>query len=200
MKTTQKDSELKKIAEEIRNLGNFALANERRINKVLPVFGDGSSNAQIMFIGEAPGKNESEKGKPFCGRSGKVLDSLLESAGISRSDVYITNIVKDRPPGNRDPLPEEIALYVPFLEKEIEIIKPKVIATLGRISMAYILDRYNVSEEKKQISTLHGKIFKANASYGEIVIMPLYHPAVAVYNAKMYPVLQADVLALKNSV
>lgn len=166
MKTTQKDSELKKIAEEIRNLGNFALANERRINKVLPVFGDGSSNAQIMFIGEAPGKNESEKGKPFCGRSGKVLDSLLESAGISRSDVYITNIVKDRPPGNRDPLPEEIALYVPFLEKEIEIIKPKVIATLGRISMAYILDRYNVSEEKKQISTLHGKIFKANASYG----------------------------------
>src|SRR5690606_1691382 len=127
-------------------------------NKYLPVVGEGSCLADIVFVGEAPGKNEAKTGQPFCGASGRVLDELLGECGIKRGDVYITNIVKDRPPENRDPKPEEIILYAPFLDKQIEIIKPKVVATLGRFSMSYVIGRY-VGLDPKEIGTigqLHG--------------------------------------------
>lgn len=173
---------LKKIKDEVLGLKESPLYNERIKNAVFPVIGEGSHYAKIMFVGEAPGKNEAATGKPFCGMSGKLLDELLASAGIPRQDVYITNIVKDRPPSNRDPLPEEISVYGPFLDRQIEIIQPEVIATLGRFSMDYIMRKFGLDSQLKSISQMHGKIFEAGTGYGKVKIIPLYHPAVAIYN------------------
>jgi uracil-DNA glycosylase family 4 len=116
------------------------------------VIGEGSHFADIMFVGEAPGKNEAIQGRPFVGASGKFLNELLLGVGIKREDVYITNIVKDRPPENRDPTPEEIEMYGPFLDRQIDIIQPKVIATLGRFSMVYIMKKFGLDFEIEPIS------------------------------------------------
>src|SRR3989338_281686 len=142
MEKGEKYELLKQIKEEVVNLKDSPLYEYRIENNYFPVIGEGSHDAKIMFVGEGPGKNEAETGKPFCGASGKVLTQLIESIGLQRSDVYITNVVKDRPPDNRDPLPQEISLYAPFLDRQIEIIQPKVVATLGRYSMAYIMSRF----------------------------------------------------------
>ncbi len=191
---------MRKIKEEVINLKESPLYQERIRNKVFPVIGEGSHQAKIMFIGEAPGKNEAATGRPFCGAAGKILDQLLASAEIKREDVYVTNIVKDRPPFNRDPLPEEIVTYGPFLDRQIEIIRPKVIATLGRFSMAYIMQKLGLSEQLAPISRLHGKIFETKASYGQIKIIPLYHPAVAVYHGGNIDELKKDFQILKEFV
>ncbi len=193
---------LKQIKEEVVNLKESPLYAERIKNKVFPVIGEGSHNAKVMFVGEAPGKNEATTGRPFCGASGRILTEMIESIGQKREDVYITNVVKDRPTDNRDPLPEEIKIYAPFLDRQIEIIQPKVIATLGRYSMAYVMSRFfqnrgssmtmssgeneldgpfDSKGNLKTISQIHGKVFNVKSSYGEIRIIPLYHPAVALY-------------------
>lgn len=185
-----KTDEMRTIKDEILNLKKSPLYTYRTSNKYFPVIGEGSHDAHIMFVGEAPGKNEAEQGKPFCGASGRVLDKLLASVGISRADVYVTNIVKDRPPENRDPSPDEILSYAPFLDRQIEIIQPKVIATLGRFSMAYILQRFKL--EVEPISKAHGKVYTALAPYGEVKIIPLYHPATALYNGSLMPTLEQD--------
>jgi DNA polymerase len=151
-----------------------------------------------MFVGEAPGKNEAATGRPFCGASGKVLDKLLSSAGMNREDVYVTNIVKDRPPMNRDPLPEEIEIYGPFLERQIDIIEPKVIATLGRFSMDYIIRKFGSLSDLDSISRLHGRILDGETAYGKLKIIPLYHPAVAIYNRNTYADLEKDFQLLKD--
>ena len=190
--------QLKEIKDEIVNAKNSPLYNFRIKNKFLPVIGEGNHDAKIMFIGEAPGKNEALTGRPFCGIAGHILDELLESTGLDRQEVYVTNIVKDRPPFNRDPLPEEIEYYGPFLDRQIEIIKPEVIATLGRFSMAYIMKKFGLESELKSISAIHGKIFSADTSYGKIKIIPLYHPAVAVYNASEKGTLKKDFAILKQ--
>lgn len=187
---------LRQIKDEVVNLKNSPLALARVKNNVFPVLGEGSHTAEIMFIGEAPGRNEAATGRPFCGAAGRVLDELLQSIGVPREDVYITNIVKDRPPLNRDPEPEEIKVYAPFLDRQIAIIQPKVIATLGRFSMAYIMERFGLSAELKTISVIHGKIFTAGASYGTVSIIPLYHPAVAIYNNNTKKTLIDDFRAL----
>ncbi len=135
------------------------------------VFGEGSINCAVMFIGEAPGEKEDLEKRPFVGRSGKLLDKMIEKIGWKREQVYITNIVKRRPPDNRDPLPEEIAAYKPYLTRQIEIINPKIVATLGRFSMNYF-------NEKLKISLDHGKIFKMNGR----LFVPLYHPAAILRN------------------
>ena len=189
---------LKKIKDEIVEGKHLPLYKERIKNKVFPVIGEGSHHAKIMFIGEAPGKNEAETGKPFCGASGKVLDELLAAVGISRPDVYVTNIVKDRPPMNRDPLPDEIESYAPYLDRQIEIIRPQIIATLGRFSMAYIMNRLGLSAQLESISKMHGRIFSAKTSYGTVKVIPLYHPAVAVYNNNMKDALKKDFEILKQ--
>ena len=172
---------MKKIKDEIVAAKDSPLYEYRIKNKYFPVIGEGSHTAKIMFIGEAPGKNEAETGRPFCGASGRVLDELLASVGINRKDVYVTNIVKDRPPENRDPLPNEIEFYSSFLDRQIEIMEPQVIATLGRFSMAYIMKKFGLEHELKSISQIHGKVFTAETSYGSVKIIPFYHPAVAVY-------------------
>src|SRR3990167_9784350 len=138
----QRTELLRNIKDEVLGLKESPLYNERVKNGVFPVIGEGSHHAKIMFVGEAPGKNEAATGRNFCGMSGKLLDELLSSAGIPRQDVYITNIVKGRPPFNRDPLPDEITAYGPFLDRQIEIIQPEVIETLGRFSMDYIMRKF----------------------------------------------------------
>mgnify|MGYP001592668488 CR=1 FL=1 len=130
------------------------------------VFGEGNIDCKVMFIGEAPGKEEDLQKRPFVGRSGKLLDKMIESIGWKREDVYISNIVKRRPPDNRDPLPNEIEAYKPYLAKQIEIINPKIIATLGRFSMNYFLPLAKITRDQ-------GKLFKS----GSYNIFPLFHPA-----------------------
>ena len=191
-----RDNLLIKIKEEVINLTESPLYEERIKNKVFPVIGEGNHFAKIMFIGEAPGRNEAKTGRPFCGAAGKILDELLAFAKIERKDVYITNIIKDRPPFNRDPSPEEISIYAPFLNKQIEIIRPEIISTLGRFSMKYIMEKFDLNPGS--ISENHGKVFEANSSYGKIKIIPLYHPAVAVYNNSKKDDLKKDFVILKQ--
>lgn len=149
------------------------------------VIGDGSLDAKIMFIGEAPGKNEDEKGLPFVGAAGKFLDEMLGSVGLDRQDVYITNIVKYRPPSNRDPLPEEKRAFLPFLMRQINIIQPQVIATLGRHSMECFMP-------DKKISQVHGRTFPAVLGGHKLSIVALYHPAAALYNGGLREQLLED--------
>jgi uracil-DNA glycosylase len=194
----ERQDALKKIKDEVLALKSSPLYAERTKNKVFPVIGEGSHFAKIMFVGEAPGRNEAKTGRPFCGAAGKILDELLESVGIKREDVYITNIVKDRPPQNRDPLPEEIESYGPFLDRQIEIIQPRIIMTLGRYSMVYIMQRFGLSGQLEPISRAHGKSYQAKASYGDITIAPLYHPAAAIYNQLLKGTLKKDFEVLKS--
>jgi len=190
---------MREIRDEIMNLKESPLYKYRVSNNYFPVIGQGSHDANIMFIGEAPGKNEAEKGIPFCGAAGKFLDTLLDSINLDREKVYVTNIVKDRPPGNRDPLLEEIELYAPFLDRQIDIIEPRVIATLGRFSMSYILKKYNCAEKMESISKLHGNEIKIVADEEKnIIIVPLYHPAATLYNGSMRDTLKKDFEILKK--
>lgn len=192
MTKEEKYEAMKQIRDEVMNLSDSPLYQFRTAHHYLPVIGEGSHDARIMFIGEAPGKNEAQTGRPFCGAAGKTLDSLLESIGIPRKDVYITNIVKDRPPENRDPLPSEIEAYGPFLDHQVEIIQPKIIVTLGRYSMQYIMRKFDLEFELTPISRAHGKSYEADASYGRVHIIPQYHPAAAIYNRELIETLTED--------
>ncbi len=151
------------------------------------VMGDGNIDAEIVFIGEAPGKNEDEQGLPFVGAAGKFLNEMLAAANMTRSDVYITNIVKYRPPNNRDPLPEEKAAFWPYLLKQLQIIQPKVVITLGRHSMEYFLPGM-------KISAIHGEPKRIKFGDDYLVIIPLFHPAAALYNGSLRQTLIDDFL------
>lgn len=194
----QKTEQLRKIKDEVLNLSNSPLFKYRSENNYLPVIGEGSHDARIMFVGEAPGKNEAISERPFCGSAGKLLDELLSGINIDRKSVYITNIVKDRPQKNRDPLPEEIEIYGPFLDRQINIIQPEIIVTLGRFSMRYILDKVGLEEKLGTIGDFHGKIFEGTVSYGRVLVLPLYHPAATIYNRKLIDVLKEDFKLLKK--
>lgn len=193
----ERDKSLKKIKDEVVNLSDSPLYAYRQENNYFPVIGEGSHFANIMLVGEAPGENEAKTGRPFCGRAGKILDELLLSLDIKREEVYVTNIVKDRPPGNRDPLPSEIDIYASFLDRQIEILKPKVIATLGRFSMQYVMNRYGLEWELGPISRIHGKIFETKLGDEKLSIIPLYHPAAAIYNQSLLKTLKEDFKVLK---
>lgn len=189
---------MRQIKDEVVALKESPLYRERIKNKVFPVIGEGSHHAHILFVGEAPGKNEAATGRPFCGASGRILNELLGSIGVKREDVYITNVVKDRPPENRDPLPDEIALYAPFLDRQIEIIKPKVIATLGRFSMKYIMEKFGLAHELTTISKIHGRVYDVESAYGPVKIIPMFHPATALYNPESKKELSTDFKILKD--
>jgi len=152
-----------------------------------PVVGDGNPQAELMFVGEAPGAKEDLLGRPFVGASGKFLDQMLESIGLTREDVFVTNIVKYRPPKNRDPSPHEIAVCLPYLVSQIAVIKPRLVVLLGRHSM-------NVFLPKLKISEAHGQIFIKS----KITFLPLYHPAAALYNSKLRNTLKADFAQIAN--
>lgn len=154
------------------------------------VFGDGNPNASVVFIGEAPGKNEDIQGKPFVGAAGKFLNEMLAQIDMQREDIYITNIVKYRPPNNRDPLPDEKTDFLPYLQAQLDIIQPAVVVTLGRHSMNCFLPDL-------QISKVHGqpKRIKVQFMGNEVtplVILPLFHPAAALYNGAMRQTLIDD--------
>lgn len=153
------------------------------------VMGDGNLNAEIVFIGEAPGKNEDEQGLPFVGAAGKFLNEMLAQAGMERSDVYITNIVKYRPPNNRDPLPDEKKAFWPYLVKQLQIIRPKVVITLGRHSMEYFLPDMKISQ-------IHGQAKRVQFGDEKLVIVPLYHPAAALYNGGLRGTLIEDFMGV----
>lgn len=194
----KKAAQLEDITEQVRNLSESPLYGYRQENNYHPVIGERNADADIMFVGEAPGRQEAETGRPFVGNAGRMLDTLLESIGVHRGDVYITNVVKDRPPGNRDPRAEEIELYAPFLLRQIEIIQPDVIATLGRFAMDFILEHYDLPQQGQKIGDLHGQILKAEASYGVVTVVPLYHPAAAFYNRDLEDTMEKDFQTLKQ--
>ncbi len=183
---TQTD-QLQSLAEEIRKKGTCA---ELAASATQLVMGDGNSNADILFIGEAPGKQEDEQGLPFVGASGKFLGEMLAAAGLNRDDVYITNIVKYRPPNNRDPLPEEKREFWPYLMRQLEIIHPKVVITLGRHSGAAFIPELVISKD-------HGHARMVKYHDYEFLVIPLYHPAAALYNGSMRQVLIDDFLKAK---
>lgn len=157
------------------------------------VMGDGNPNADIVFIGEAPGKKEDELGLPFVGASGKFLNAMLEQAGMARSDVYITNIVKYRPPNNRDPKPAEKQAFLPYLLRQLEIIQPKVVITLGRHSMEYFLPDMKIGD-------VHGQLFPYTYNEHEFTIAPLYHPAAALYNGSLRQTLIDDFVRISTQI
>ena len=170
-------SELTDLYAEISACQKCALAQGR----ANPVPGEGPEDAQIVFIGEAPGYHENRLGRPFVGAAGKFLDELLGSIGLRREDVYICNVIKCRPPNNREPLPNEIEACRPYLDRQIEIIKPRLIVTLGRFSMARFMP-------KAGISKVHGIPSKV----GELVILPLFHPAAALHQPKYRADIEQD--------
>jgi uracil-DNA glycosylase family 4 len=149
------------------------------------VMGDGNVRADIVLIGEAPGKNEDLQGLPFVGAAGRFLNEMLASVSLERSDIYITNIVKYRPPNNRDPLPEEKKAFWPYLVRQLEVIQPKIVVTLGRHSMEYFLPGLKISQA-------HGQPERVAFGDGTLTVVPLYHPAAALYNGSMRSVLIDD--------
>lgn len=183
---------MQQITDEITARIDSPLYSYRVENEYMPVIGEGSLTASIFFVGEAPGKTEAETGKPFCGRSGKFLDEMIASIGLERKNVYITSVVKDRPQDNRDPTAQEIEVYGPYLDRQFEIIKPKIIVLLGRISMKYVFEKAGIAGELETIGSMHGREYKGRLSYGEVTLVPLYHPAAALYNPKMKAVLFED--------
>jgi len=207
------EQKLKKIKEEIVNCRKCPLYEERIKNNYCPVIGEGNHQAKIIFVGESPGLNEARTGRPFCGAAGKILEELLESIKVKREDVYICNILKDRPPNNRDPQPEEIKACTPYLEKQIEIMSPEVICPLGNFATRFIFKKYNLEDQLEGISKIHGKVFEPQVTaediqnslfeqkrreIKEVKIIPLYHPAVATYNANMKEVLKKDFKILEK--
>ncbi|MBU6232096.1 MAG: uracil-DNA glycosylase [Patescibacteria group bacterium] len=198
-----KHDEMKKIRDELIEFRRSPLFEYRTSNGYFPVVGEGSHDAKIMFVGEAPGENEAKTGRPFCGAAGKFLTELIEGIGLKREQVYITNVVKDRPPENRDPTPEEIALYSPFLDRQVKIIQPKAIVTLGRHSMGYVMKRYDLDLELDAISKIHGKSFETvffddDNQPHPVTVIALYHPASALYNGGMRDTHKKDFEILKR--
>ncbi len=189
-----REDELAGIAKDIKACTRCELYKTR----TNPVVGTGSLSARIVFVGEAPGYYEDMKGEPFVGKAGKVLDELLESIGLQRNDVYIANVLKCRPPKNRNPLPEEIQACTPYLDAQLALIQPEIIATLGNFSLAYIFDKFGLHSNKDKISKIHGKVFTVSTIAGFVKLIPLYHPAVATYNPNMKGTLLDDFKVLEN--
>lgn len=188
MTTQEKQTELDKIAKEVRDFKGLEIAR----NATHAVPGEGNPDAQIMFIGEGPGHNEDLQGRPFVGQAGKLLEKTLKDVlSLDRFDVYITNIVKFRPPDNRDPLPDEIEACRDWLDRQIAVIKPKIIATLGRFSMAKFIPDVTISR-------VHGQARFVNFNDFKIIIFPMYHPAAALRAGSMMAEFVTDFNKLKD--
>src|SRR3989344_1512783 len=177
-----KKAQLEKIKAEIIN---SKVCKELADGCTQLVFGDGSAEAELVFIGEAPGKSEDEQGLPFVGAAGRFLNEMLAMIGLKRGDVYITNIVKYRPPGNRDPYPDEKTAFLPFLRAQLEVIKPKIVVTLGRHSMECFLPGLQISKCHGQPKRYQGQVY-----------LPLFHPAAALYNGGMRQTLIDDFIRI----
>ena len=173
---------LKQVAQEVTVCKKCILYNSRK--RAVP--GEGPAKASIMFIGEGPGFHENEQGRPFVGQAGKFLEELLASIGLKREDVFITNVVKCRPPGNRDPLPDELTACSDYLERQIQAINPPVIVTLGRFSMARFLPNAKISD-------VHGQAYHVkDRSMQPRLVVPMFHPAAALHQPSLRPMVERD--------
>jgi len=169
---------LKQVSEEVSNCTKCELHHSRK--NAVP--GEGPANSDIMFIGEGPGFHENEQGRPFVGAAGKFLEELLSDIGLSREEVFISNVVKCRPPGNRDPHPDEVETCTSnFLDRQIMAINPKVIVTLGRFSMNLLMPNSKISQVHGQAMKIHGRL-----------VVPMYHPAAALHQGSLRPVIKQD--------
>lgn len=193
-KISKNDKELKRIKDEVLNCQKCQLYKTRNY----PVIGEGNHQAKIMLVGEAPGANEDKTGRPFCGAAGKILDELLKNTGLKREEIYISNIVKCRPPGNRNPKEEEIKACSLYLDRQIEIIKPKIICPLGNYSTNYIVRKFGLANKIQPIGKIHGKVFETKNFFDSMKIIPFYHPATATYNINMKEVLRKDFRVLRK--
>ncbi|WP_338603801.1 type-4 uracil-DNA glycosylase [Sulfolobus tengchongensis] len=188
-------SNLDEVANEIRSCKKCKLWQFRK--NAVP--GEGNSKAEVMFIGEAPGENEDNEGRPFVGAAGKLLTKLInEVLGLSRAEVFITNVVKCRPPNNRDPEEDEINACSPYLDMQIELIKPRIIVTLGRHSSSYLFRKMGMKMES--ISRVRGKFYTWNNNEHKILVFPTYHPAAALYNPPIRKILEEDFRRVKEAV
>jgi uracil-DNA glycosylase family 4 len=176
-------SALTELCRQLADCDACGLAQQR--TQVVP--GEGAEDADIIFIGEAPGYNEDRLGRPFVGQAGAFLDELLALVGLSRKDVYIANVVKCRPPGNRDPLPGEILACKPWLDRQLEVIRPKVVVTLGRFSLARFLPNESI-----------GKVHGRARQFGDIVCFPMYHPAAALHQGSLRKIIEEDMQRLPD--
>ncbi len=182
MDAVERAAALRAYAEETASCTRCALAQGR----TQVVFGSGSPNADLMFVGEAPGFHEDQQGVPFVGQAGKLLDKLLAGIELTRADVFVANVLKCRPPGNRDPLPEEIAACEPHLFRQIELIEPKLVATLGNFATKLL------SGKPAGITKVHGYEQEVTLGARRVLLYPIYHPAAALYTPSMLKVLEED--------
>ena len=182
MDAVERAAALREYAEQTASCTKCALAQGR----TQVVFGSGSPNADLMFVGEAPGFHEDQQGIPFVGQAGKLLDKLLDGIGLTRADVWVCNVLKCRPPGNRDPLPEEIAACEPHLFRQIELIQPTLVATLGNFATKLL------SGKPAGITRVHGYEQEVTLGSRTVSLYPLYHPAAALYTPSMLKVLEED--------
>ena len=161
------------------------------------VFGQGDCNSKILFVGEAPGANEDQKGIPFCGKAGDILNELLAHVGLKREQIYITNILKCRPPANRDPQTDEIEACKGYLERQIDIIQPDIICCLGKYALNFVLKMFSLSSGES-ISKVHGQVFRKEDLFNAINVVAFFHPAVATYDPGKIDVLKKDFELLKD--
>ena len=181
------EKELEKISLEIKNCNKCPLYKSRK--NAVP--GEGNWRNKIMFIGEAPGFNEDEQGRPFVGRAGKLLEEFLTSIGKKREEVFITNVVKCRPPNNRQPEEEEIKICTSlYLDKQIELIKPKLMVCLGNVSASYIFKKFGLKFES--MNKVHGKIFSVSNLFIQTKVIATYHPAAILRNQGLMPIAKTD--------
>lgn len=192
MRTEYKKRKLSYLYQRLVKFTDSPLYKFRKQNNYKPVLGIGNLDAKIIFVGEAPGKNEAIQGKSFIGASGRLLDEFLKEAKLNRDNIFISAVVHDRPPKNRDPKPNEIIAYSPFLSGVIEIIQPQIIVTLGRFAMVEIFNKFGLSEKVEPISKIHGQLFRGIGVYGKIQIMPFYHPASALYKGTLKVLIKKD--------
>ncbi|MFN8529513.1 MAG: uracil-DNA glycosylase family protein [Anaerolineae bacterium] len=193
----RKEESLRTLRAKLIDATDSPLYGFRSKMRAFPVLGDGSPDANIMFIGQAPGKEEARQGVPFIGQSGEVLNEMLASINLKREDVFVTNLVLDQPPEKRDPLPEELVYYSPFVDELIDIIQPGVIVALGGFATGYMLRKLELPEKGGKITDLHGRLLKGKLPYGDVHLLPLYHPAVVLYTASKREVLRRDFQKLK---
>ncbi|MFP3951006.1 MAG: uracil-DNA glycosylase family protein [Candidatus Bathyarchaeia archaeon] len=187
-----KDPQMEALRHRIKHCTDCGLCENAR-NKVP---GDGPLDARVVLVGEAPGAQEDKEGKPFVGQAGNLLDDVLREAGLARGEVYITNVVKCKPPGNRNPRKNEVEECQKHLLEELHIIGPKIIAPLGNTALSYFMDLFKL--EKRSIGEVHGECLGVSSDWASVLLVPQYHPAAAIYNRNLLPRLREDMKAVAH--
>jgi DNA polymerase len=193
----EKEAALKQIRLDLLSATESPLYPIRQENRFFPVLGDGDANATLLFISESPGINEAREGRPFFGQSGAVLNEMLATIGLTREQVFVTNFVLDYLGEKREPKADELAFYAPFVDRIFEVIQPAVIVAMGGIATRELLKKYDQPDAKEKISAIHGKLLPVTATWGNIHIVPTYHPASVLYSASWKAWLREDFQKLK---